>query len=102
MGSVVKKRRKRMAKKKHKKGKHGDKDGERENEEYLSLDSLPASVKTYLSTNYASYTDIRAEKEKNCQYGPVIEVKLKSASYACVKLFFSTTSCLAASSSATL
>ena len=79
------------AKRKHKKGRHGDRDGEHEDEDAISLDSLPAAVKTYLSANYASYTDIRAEKEKNCQYGEVYELKLKSTSYECVKLFFSLT-----------
>jgi len=66
----------------------GDKPGEdRHFKNDIVVDSLPAVINTYISTNYASYTVIHAEIDTICQ-GAVTEVMVCTKTAEPVKLVF--------------
>jgi hypothetical protein len=54
----------------------------------ISLDSLPASVASFIAENYPLYTFKHAETDSLCQFGSIYEVILDQSGVTPVKLFF--------------
>lgn len=71
-------------------GGHGEHGEHGEHGNWISLDSLPASISAYVSTNYPGMTLKHAELDSLCQFGAVIEVMVTEQGTQPVKLLFDT------------
>lgn len=57
----------------------------------IPIDSLPASITEFITTNFSSYNIYTARIKSLCQFGTVTEVVISTDSLAPVKLFFNNT-----------